>query len=633
MNEKSNRAWVEYIFNLLGEIKGGNEPWNPPITSLVNLPLAPYKVQVLDRTFLYDFNDPSTFDDIIISKEGETIEVKYAVSANQGRIIKNKLDKIDTRVSEMEKEVGILSRDVINMSKSVMLNAKSGVINNLVLEGITFQNAYSGLIGTKLTNSTYIDKTFFGDHFYLLDMTKTDHMLSFNNASGIISPNKKYKLVLDVIGNDCDCDVEILDTIFINKPGIIKAEKLGRYEFDVTTKKEFKNEAPIFFKGKPNSTGKLLLRFFMIEDNGIIPDYVYSIDCVGEKSEDGYEIEMKILNEGNIEAFIPRSVNVPHEKCIIMNEECTKINTKSIVDNFVLKGFEPNTQYVLDFNFRKEYSSDGNIYAYVVYKDGTEEVYPMINTCEFKQYKFTSLPNKEIYFIRFICDGYDGGSIYFKSGGLMIYESTKGPSKYQRLVYTIKLNSEIHSLSDKYIDKLFYNGYSYIVEYNTKHLKGKELNNIIKLESTNNGQYTTYQVNLTTSYGIDRVLDSQYSLCNKLPNIGANVFSKSNKEGFCIENESNCYLYLRLRNVEEEPIKYINFLNLSFLIPSNKYYDVLQTKIPPLTFSDNVRFGTSNIISPRMNFSINTDLVDNIKLINNKLQNLQSRLVNYLDKI
>lgn len=633
MNEKNNRAWVEYIFGLLGDIKGGNTPWNPLSTPLVNLPLAPYKVQVLDRTFLFDFNDPSTFDDIIISKEGENIEVKYAVSANQGRILKNKLDTIDTRVSEMEKEVGILSRDVVNKSRSIILNAKSGTINNLVLEGMTYQNAYSGLIGTELTNSIYIDKTFFGNHFYLLDMTKTDHMFSFNNAPGLILPDKNYKLVLDVIENTCDCDVEILDTIFINKPGIIKSEQLGRYEFNVITKKDFKNEAPIFFKGEPNCTGKLLLRFFMIEDTDIIPDYVYTIDCVGEKTRNGYEVEMKLLNEGNIEVYMPHSVDFPYEKCILMNEECVRINMKSILDSFILRGFDHNKQYTLDFNFRKEYNNDGNLYVYVVYKDGTEELYPMINECEFKQYKFTTLLNKDVYFIKFIYDGINEGSIYFKPGGLNIYESTKSPSSYQRLVYTIKLNNKLHRLTNKYVDKLFYNGYSYIVEYHSRHLKGKELNNIVKLDSTDSGHYTTYQVNLTTTYGLKSVLEPQYSICDILPNIGTNVFNKYNKEGFYIENGSNCYLYLRLKNFDGDISGYINSLNLSFLIPSDKYYDVLQTKIPPMIFNDNVRFGTSNIISPRMSFSINTDLIDNIKHINNKLQDLQGRLVNYLDKI
>lgn len=631
MKNASNRDWVEYIFNLLADIKGTTEPWENLKTSLVDLPVAPYKVKVLDRTVVYDFNDSSTFDDIIFTKEGDTIETKYAVSANQGRILKKKLDDIDIRVTEMEKEVGILSRNIENKAKSVMLNAKSGVINNLVIEGTTYQNVLGVMIGEPITNSEYINYTFYGDYFYRLDMTNINH--SYNKPISLIRPNTDYKLVLDVIMNDSTYDVDIVSEIAGAKLGTIPANKIGRYILNLKTLRDLSNKSIINFVGKDKSEGSVILRFFMVKDADIIPEFVKDIDCIGEHVGTGYDLSIELLNEGNIEAYTNLS-NLDYSKTILMNEECIQIPIKSLTEKIVLKGFEENTQYKIDFTFRKELSTDGDMFIYVAYTDGTEEVYSMLNNCEFKQYHFTTLPNKQVYFMRFINNGAQKGSLYFKKDMIMVYESNKVPSKFQKLDYKIHLNNDLHGLNEKYTDRLFHNGYTYVIEYKTKHLEDRELNNIVEMKTTDNREFVTYQINLTTSYGINKVIEQQYSICNKLPNIGIKVLSRVNNEGFYIENSgSKCYLYIRLRKFEGDPKEYINNLGLEFIIPSETYYDVLQTKIPPITFSDNVRFGTSSPIPAKMSFSINTDLVDNIKLINTKLNSLQTRLASYLDRL
>lgn len=632
MNEGTNRDWIDYIFNLLGEMKGCDEPWEKIDTPLVNLPVAPYKVIVLDRLSTFDFNDPNSFNDLVFTKEGNVVEAKYAVSANQGRIIKTKIEELDKRVSEMEKEIGILSKDVINKSKSVVLNAKSGVINDLILEGTTYQNLLGQIIGDNITNSIYLNTTFYGNYFYKLDMTKSNHL--YNKPISLIKPNTKYKLVLDIISNDSSSNLNIESDIFKFKTATIPSGKTGRYIIDTVTENNINGKKIIDFVSAQKATGSITMRFFMINDGKPIPEFVKNIACVGDPiNGGGYKIDINLLNEGNIKSYMHHLDKFNYKKSIVMNTECIEIPIKELTDNTTLKGFENNTQYKINFNFKKELKTDGDMFIYVTYTDGTEEVYSMINDSNFKEYNFITLPNKTLYFIRFVNNGAQKGKLYFKSNGMLFYELNKSPSEYQELKYTIYLNKDLHGLSDKYTDKLFYNGYSYIVEYRTKHLKNSLLNNISELKNTDNGAYITYQINLTTSYGIQNVPDQQYSLCNKFSNIGNKVFEKNNNEGFYIENSSNCYLYIRSKKIEGNPMEYINNLKLEFIIPSDTFYEVLKSKIPPISFNDNVRFGTLTNIPARMSFSINTDLIDNIKLINSKINSLQDRLVGYLEKL
>lgn len=631
MNEGTNREWVQYIFNLIGDMKGKDESWENVKTPLVNLPVAPYKVVVLDRLSTFNFNDPSSFNDLVFTKEGKIIEAKYAVSANQGRIIKNRIEELDKRVSSMEKEIGILSKNVVNKSKSVVLNAKSGVINDLILEGTTYQNVLGEILGGNLTNSTYINNTFYGNYFYKLDMTKNNH--SYNKPISLLKPNTKYKLVLDIIRNDSTVNLNIESDLFIFKNNTIISGKTGRYIIDATSRNDIRGKKVIDFASKGNGSGAIVLRFFMILEGTNIPDFVKNIECVGDPSNGGYKIDINLLNEGNIKSYMYHNTNFQFKKTIVMNTECIQIPITQLTENTTLKSFEKNTQYKLNFTFKKELNTDGDIFIYVTYTDGTEEVYSMINNSDFKNYNFITLPNKTVYFMRFISNGKQQGNLYFKPNGMLLYELNKAPSEYQELKYTIYLNKDLHGLSSKYIDKLFYNGYTYIVEYRTKHLKGSILNNINEVKTTDNGSYETYQINLTTSYGINSVPDQHYSLCNKFSNIGNKVFEKNNNEGFYIENGSTCYLYIRMKKISGNISDAINKLGLEFIIPSDTFYDVLKTKIPPISFNENVRFGTLTNIPARMSFSINTDLIDNIKLINNKINSLQNRLVGYLEKL
>ena len=651
MNEGSNRLWVDHMVKLLGEIKGGKYNWDDVSTSIMDLPMTPYKLRVVDRLDVTNMDGPSNTTpyltnymyNMVITKDGKLIElktrpdiltdVKYAVSANQGRLLKDRLVETTAKVDNMEKTIGVLSRNVANTVSSSISNVRSGVIDNIVFEGLTFQNSYGGLIEKPLSNSTYINKTFFGNYFYELDCRHENHEFDPKLGLSNILPNKSYMLVVDVIENTSNVDLLIDDTIFVNKYGEIPAGKIGRYVFEVTTKPDIFNKPAIniLTNGK-GAKGSVKLRFYMLEGYyDELPDYVYDLDSVGDKCPEGYKVELKIFNEGNIESFANHDCSMNFSKVIVMGEDCLKIPLSSLVNCTVLKGFKQFTQYTMDVTFKKEILDAGDLVAYIAYTDGTEELVPMLNKDDsFIRHRYTSQPNKTIYFIRFLSDDIRG-NLYFQSDGMLLYESKNTVSNFNQITHTIFTDHGLHSLGTQYIDKLFYNGHSYVVEYQTWHIKDILFNNIEELTQLRNESFSTYRINLETSCkGLQNIIDPEYAICNRLPNLGQSVLLACNSEGFYIEQGIIPYLYIRIRNFTGNIEDYINSLGLEFILPIKSTFVAIKGEIPPISFDGNIRLTTRNFIQPRVSFSINTDLLSNIKTINGKITELQNRMGNYL---